>query len=161
MDTVAQLTSSSPWQAFSTLIPPWRQKWLPSSTSSSKGTQEDTLGFTSSAGSSHNPLGREREKSRWKLHVSCQLDLTADQEHGERKLSLLLERCPRKVVLYRAGTSLQSPSVPCSGAVTELRATAAPGSGLAPPRPADASSSSSPGWPFLRGAQATAAKPGK
>lgn len=38
-----------------------------------------------------SPLGREREKSRWKLHVSCQLDLTADQEHGERKLSLLLQ----------------------------------------------------------------------
>lgn len=36
-------------------------------------------------------------------------------------------------------------SVPCSGAVTVLQATAAPGSGLALSRPADASSSS-PGW---------------
>lgn len=150
MDTAAQLTPSSPWQAFSTLsssleaeVAAQLHVKLQGNTRGHAGLHQQRWLLTQLL----PPLwGEKGKKSRWKLHVSCQLDLTADQERGERKLSLLVD-LPQKGGLCSVQGPACSPSVPCLGAVTVLQATAAPGSGLAPSRPADASSSSSPGWP--------------
>lgn len=63
--------------------------------SSCKALQAELLGFTSTAGFSHNcfsPFRERKGKSRWKPHVSCVNWISLQiREHGERKLNLLLQ----------------------------------------------------------------------
>lgn len=149
LDSAAQQHPPAPGRPFPPFLPPWRQRWLLSSMSSCKGTQEDTLGFTSSAGFSHSrflPFGEGNGKKQ--MEAACELSIGSHCRSGTwgDKTESAARTAPERWLLFSAGTSLQ-PKCPLLRGCDMLQANAAPGSGLAPSRPADASSSSSPGWP--------------
>lgn len=90
-------------------LPPRGQRQLLSSMSSCKALQAELLGFTSSAGFSHNcfsPFRERKGKSRWKPHVSCQLDLAADQGTWREKTKSAVTTAPERLwLLYGIGMS--------------------------------------------------------
>lgn len=101
----------APGRPFPPFLPPWRQRWLLSSMSSCKGTQEDMLGFTSSAGFSQNcflPFGERKGKKQ--MEAACELSIGSHCRSGTRgeKTESAATTAPERLwLLYSAGTSSQ------------------------------------------------------
>lgn len=93
------------------------------------------------------PLWGER-KGKKQMEAACELSIGSHCRSGTwgEKTESAGRKVPQKGGFCTEQEGACSPSVPCPGDVTGLQGTAAPGSGLAPPRPAAGSSSSSPGW---------------
>lgn len=100
----------APRRPFLPCLPPWRQRWLLSFMSGCKGTQEDTLGFTSSAGFSHScffPFGKRKGKKQ--MEAACELSIGSHCRSGTwgEKTESAAITAPERWLLHSARTSSQ------------------------------------------------------